>query len=49
MSDNEIHDAERDEWRSAVNAMTEMDRVATEIDVRRSIGLIGDREDAIDE
>ena len=35
------------EWRSAVAGMTEMDRAATEMDVRHSQGLSGDREDAL--
>ena len=34
------------EWRSAVAELSETDRAATEYDVRRSVGLSGDREDA---
>lgn len=30
MSDNAIHDAERDEWKSAVRAMTEFERAEFE-------------------
>ena len=33
------------EWRKAVNDMTEMDRAATETDVRRADGLSGDEGD----
>jgi hypothetical protein len=40
------HEHERIEWRRAVDSMTEMDRVATQIDVRAAMGLCGDREDA---
>lgn len=46
MSDSTIHDAERTEWRRAVAAMSEMDRAATEVAVRRAAGMCGDREDA---
>lgn len=34
------------EWRVAVADLTEIGYAATEIDVRRSQGLSGDREDA---
>jgi DNA-binding transcriptional regulator PaaX len=37
--------AEDGEWRMDVADMTEMDRAATQYDVRRADGLSGDRED----
>ena len=40
------YEFEYDEWHAAVADMTETDRAATEYDVRRSVGLSGDREDA---
>lgn len=36
------------EWHRAADGMTEMQRAATEVDVRMSMGLVGDREDARD-
>jgi hypothetical protein len=39
-------DWEYDEWREAMATMSEMDRAATEYDVRRADGMSGDREDA---
>ena len=38
--------AMEDEWRDAVRSMTEMDRAATESDIRRADGLTGDKDDA---
>lgn len=35
-----------DEWRRAIDDMTEMQRAATETDVRHALGMCGDREDA---
>lgn len=34
-----------DEWRAAVNDMTENDRYVTEMEVRHSIGLCGGPDD----
>lgn len=34
------------EWRAAVTDMTEVERVVTESECRRALGLCGDREDA---
>lgn len=34
------------EYGRAVRGLSEMERVATEVDVRWSLGLVGDREDA---
>lgn len=48
MSDNPIHDAERTEWVCAVAALTEMERAATEYEVRSSAGMCGGPEDAND-
>jgi hypothetical protein len=39
---------EEDEWRREVAGMSEMRRAATELDVRRTIGMSGDVEDAND-
>lgn len=39
-------DWETSEWGRAVHDMSEMERAATEVDVRMSQGLCGDREDA---
>lgn len=33
---------EREEWRNAVAALTEMERVATQIEVRAAMGLCGE-------
>jgi hypothetical protein len=41
-----MYDHEYVEWRRDVQAMTEMQRVATEYEVRSSAGMSGDREDA---
>ena len=43
------HDYERDEWRSAVNTLTEMDRMVTIDEPRRLIGIIGDPDDDLDD
>lgn len=39
-----MHDL--DEWRAAVADMSEMDRVITESEYRREVGMCGDLEDA---
>lgn len=39
---------ERDEWRMAVNAMTDLDIAVTYNEVRRAQGMCGDPEDAND-
>jgi hypothetical protein len=41
------HEHEDQEWQSAVAEMNETDRAATEYAERRSMGLCGDREDAL--
>jgi hypothetical protein len=46
---NELYAAERSEYRSAMESQTEMERAATEVSVRASVGMCGDREDARDE
>lgn len=40
------HEHEVTEWSRAVRGMGEMERAATEVDVRHSMGLVGDRDDA---
>lgn len=35
-----------DEWRDAVRELGEMELAATEVDVRHSMGMVGDRDDA---
>lgn len=42
-------DWETSEWGRAVHGMSETERAATEVDVRMSMGLVGDRDDARDE
>jgi len=42
------YEHEHAEWGRAVRSMGEMERAATEVDVRMSQGLVGDREDARD-
>jgi hypothetical protein len=42
-----MYDHEYVEWRRDVQSMTEMQRAATEYEVRSSAGLCGDREDAL--
>ncbi|WP_255032803.1 microaggregate invasion protein 1 [Mycobacterium marinum] len=37
------------EWALAVHDMTEMERAATEVELRWAAGMCGDREDAHDE
>lgn len=39
-------DWETTEYGRAVHGMSEMERAATEVDVRHSMGLAGDRDDA---
>ena len=39
--------SDRNEWLAAVNAMTEMELAATELEVRRTEGICGDRDDAL--
>ena len=38
-----------DEWRSAINSMSELDRVYSDRAYQDSLGVYGDREDARDE
>ncbi len=40
---------DRDEWRRAVAAMTEIDRQLAADEPRRALGIAGDGEDARDE
>lgn len=40
---------ETDEWRSAVSAMSEMDRVGADRARQDALGVIGDRDDAKDD
>lgn len=40
------YEHEHAEWGRAVHGMSEMERAATEVDVRMSQGLVGDRDDA---
>lgn len=40
------YEFELDEYNRTVRSMTEMERAATEVDVRQSRGLCGDAEDA---
>lgn len=40
------YEHEHAEWGRAVHSMSEMELAATEVDVRMSQGLVGDREDA---
>lgn len=40
------YEHERDEWRSAVRAMTETDRILAGDQTRRALGVVGDRDDA---
>lgn len=40
------YDFETSEWGRAVHGMSETERAATEVDVRWSMGMVGDREDA---
>jgi hypothetical protein len=48
MCDNAIHEAEREEWRRDVATMTEMQRAATQYEVRAAMGICGGPEDADD-
>lgn len=43
------YEFETSEWGRAVRGMSELERAATEVDVRMSMGLVGDRDDARDE
>lgn len=43
---NEIYAAERQEYRSALHSLTEMQRAVTEHETRACEGMCGDREDA---
>jgi len=38
-----------DEWRHAVNDMTETQRHTTELEIRHSMGMCGDKDDARNE
>lgn len=40
---------ERDEWRSAINAMSEQERATSAHEVRAASGVIGDPSDLRDE
>jgi hypothetical protein len=40
------YEFERDEWRTAVRALTEVDRHINMTDTSRARGLVGDRDDA---
>ncbi|WP_165614656.1 hypothetical protein [Mycobacteroides chelonae] len=42
------YEFEADEWRAATHTMTEMERAAAR-DARASLGMVGDRDDALDE
>lgn len=48
MRDNPIRDDEYTEWRRDVGSMSEMERAATEYEVRASMGMAGGPEDAND-
>lgn len=41
------YEYERDEWRSAVQSMSQLDRDLTRDAIRRSLGIAGDPSDAI--
>lgn len=41
-------DYERDEWRSAVRSMSELERDLTRDAIRRSLGIAGDPSDAVE-
>lgn len=43
------YEFERDEWRSAVRAMTETDRLLAYQEPRRAKGIVGDPDDADDD
>ncbi len=43
------YEHEHDEWGRAVRGMSEMQRAATEVELRHAAGLCGDQEDARDE
>lgn len=43
------YEFETDEWRRAVNDMSESERAAALDAPRRTLGLVGDRDDARDE
>lgn len=40
------YEHEHAEWGRAVHGMSEIERAATEVDLRWSMGMVGDREDA---
>jgi len=39
---------DRDEWRSAVRSMTELERHLAVEEPRRALGIVGDKDDARD-
>lgn len=43
------YEYEAEEWRAATHTMTELERVAAEVTRRGSVGMVGDRADALDE
>jgi hypothetical protein len=40
--------SDRDEWRSAVRGMSELERELAVEEPRRALGIVGDKEDAKD-
>jgi hypothetical protein len=42
------YEYEHDEWNRAMRGMSETEHAATEVDLRHSAGMVGDRDDAYD-
>ncbi|WP_444308653.1 microaggregate invasion protein 1 [Mycobacteroides abscessus] len=43
------YEYEAEEWRAATHTMTEMERATAAVDRRSGLGMVGDRDDALDE
>lgn len=43
------YEFEAEEWRAATHTMTEMERAVAAAERRAGLGIVGDRDDALDE